>query len=224
MLVVVAAAGCGDKRKKAFEALKPKAVESISAIESVGKKPLPDLTADDLSSPEPLIEVGLAGANNVVLSDKAAAELPGKSDDPFDAPYQIGDALRWTRSGSPTFWPSQTEQEITGKMNALTSIKYVTVVKIVEHKKPVIGALLTPGVMRGEAHVFSLAGKSLGGVRFQGTNSDKVSFTKKIDKATGKEVSSNKEDAVEDDLEKNAKKALAAAVKAKVPGSGFFLY
>jgi hypothetical protein len=201
-----------DKEKAAqvVEKYRAETDAKIAAILDIARKTEPPLTADHVSYAGPPLRLS---ANFVVLEASAIDKLSAFDRDAWGGMYRgtyesAGEAVHTLKTSGQFFYTAETAEK---DIKNLLALQTVVMVKRVAGQDPVEsnGTLTTPGSYRGEAHLYDVSGKYLGGVRFAATNSEKISFyyDKKRDDEDRKAQS-----AALGDLRKNMRDAIDAAL------------
>ena len=188
------------------------------ALKALAAKELPTLQSDTLAFDGALHESGMVDGDTAVYPLEALAN-PGV-DSPaalFPSEHTTKNAIAWVSAGKLPQYTA--EIAVKEALDSLERLNKVLVVKSIEWVKPVVeGDKFAPGSYRGEAHLFDLAGKYYGGVRFSAVSSTSVEITKGVTK-DGQEKWRNDKAAVANDLHLRAWKALGDALVARAPGA-----
>lgn len=207
---------CVHCHKDPFVKYRALAQPQVAAVRALAQKPLPSVTQDTLAFEGPLWQVNMLQGDTAVFPAEALSSLGSGIyvSALFPSEYSIDQASQWLEQNK---MPPYTSQEtVDEKMQSLLRLKKVFVVKTLEWTKPVLAETREKFVLgryQGEAHLFDLAGKYYGAVRFEGANSQTVDFTKWVNKETGRSTHDDATAALEQDLRRNAWNAFLAAVK-----------
>lgn len=197
----------------------PAAQAKMAALQAIAGRPIPDLTDDTLAYSGPLHESGMTDGDTAVFTQEGLAHLGSDATGALiPSEFTAVQAIGWVNAGQVAqFTPKIAVDEA---FAALDRVQKVLVIRTREWVKPEIGEgdKFKPGSYRGEAHLFDLAGKYYGGVRFAATNSSNVQFEKGVDQV-GKEHWRNDRSAVDNDLALRAWKALGDALVKRVPSA-----
>lgn len=182
------------------------AVRARQQLEKLQLVPLPQLEKDGFSySGPPLRHISQNGTVLVLLDGKLAHLEDGAWMDPH-LPYAIfanigyedllRNPLRWAALGriDPADIPKRDDAKevVSERIGGLARARYVLLIKTLEHRRPELGnGGFVPGSYRGEAHLVSMDGKHLGGVRFWSEGDTEVSVQNSAMLKVGDQLNTN---------------------------------
>jgi hypothetical protein len=183
LVLVLAAAGC-NQAKKIWDEQGPAAVTVSESLKKLASMDLPRLEKDGFTVAGPIKHVSEGGDMLVLFNDRLAdltARMP--TDGTTHPAYWIGyehdleSVFYWVRNREiPEGYGSSDNASTTREqLGTLTRVKQVLILKVIEQRVPSGGtSTFQAGSFLGEAHLVTLDGKHLGGVRFSGRNSATV--------------------------------------------------